>query len=51
MSKNEVIAIEKLAKDCNHNTISLELCEHLKDWYGIEITGECNANIPESLSA
>jgi len=49
MSKQELQAIEKLAQDCNNNHISAELIDHLRDWYGIKIQGECNANVPESL--
>ncbi len=49
MSKQELQAIEKIAKKCNNNCISLELIEHLRDWYGIKIIGECKANVTESL--
>jgi len=37
MSHNEIKAIAELAKNCNNNTISNELIQHLYDWYGIEL--------------
>lgn len=50
MSNADIQAIEKLAKDCNNQSISPELCQHLRDWYGIELIQESvTANIPERL--